>query len=162
MAEARTLEAERRRHLGIGVSRKKGPLEKAPGKNLVKEAKGLMDRAVRLRNTDVREAMRAAESAAGFYLVASDEAFSKRVKAECLVCVGKALSLMASLCKEGDPRRAGRVHNDAGNNFLEAARGGAEPKGKVLEMAKEQFSLALQLGGDAKILNRKIAICARI
>ncbi len=161
MAEAKTLEAREERHSRASAPRRRPPLEKAPGENLIKKAERWMGRAIRLRNTDAHKAIRAAENAAGFYLAASKKAFSERAKADCLVCAGKAISLAASICEKMDMRRAGRMHGDAGHYFFAGARNGTMPEAEVKDLAREQYELALKFGGDMRILKRKIAMCGR-
>jgi hypothetical protein len=161
MAEARTLEAPEKRQFGVRAPRRKGPLEEVPGKNLVKEAKRRMDEALKSRNTDPYKAGLAAERAFGLYLVASRRNLSEKGRDDCLFKAGEALSLAASLCEESDPRRAGRLHLEAGDYFHAGAWHGTKPKDEVLRLAREQYVLALELGGVVRVLQRKIAMCDR-
>lgn len=162
MVEARTLQAPEKRQFGVRAPRRRAPLGKAPGKNLVKEAEGLMSCALRLRNTDPQRAARAAERAFGSYFAASKTEFSEKKRADCLIGAGKALSLAAELCEEKDPRRSGRMHEQAGDQFYAGARHGTMPESEAKRMAKEQYVLALRLGGNAYVLMRKIGTCGRV
>jgi len=162
MAEARTLEAGKERHSRARAPRRRGPLEKAPGKNLLKDAKRWMDDALRLRNRDPLRAARAAERAFGFYFAATRTAFSERTKADCLVGAGTALSLAAALCERRDPRRASRLHEEAGDHLYTGARHGTKPEEEVKKMAREQYARALELGGTVRVLERKVAMCERV
>ena len=161
MAEARTLEAGKERHSRATAPRRRGPLENTPVRNLIKEAKSWMDEALRLRNMDQHRAGLAAERALGLYLAASRRNLSERGKADCLFRAGEALSLAASLCEKSDPRRAGRLHLEAGDYLHAGAWNGTRPKEEVLKLAREQYVLALGLGGVQRILERKIAMCDR-
>jgi len=177
MAEAKTLEAGWRkpagfcqsspqrygkeRHSRAAAPRKRAPLGKAPGKNPVKEAEGLMSCALRLRNREPVRAARTAERAFGFYLVAAKTAFSEKNRADCFVGAGNALSLAASLCEKSDSRRAGRLRLEAGDHFHAGARHGTMPEENAIKLAREQYELALRLGGIVRVLERKIAMCDR-
>ncbi|MCX6768708.1 MAG: hypothetical protein NTY83_02615 [Candidatus Micrarchaeota archaeon] len=163
MAEIRTVEAARERHSRATAPRRRAPLEKAPmKKNFLAEAKRWMDDALMLRNTEPVKAARAAERALGFYLATEKNAFSERNKADCMVGAGTALSLAAALCERRDPRRASRLHEDAGDHFYAGARHSRKPKEEVKKLAREQYVRALELGGTVLVLERKIATCDRV
>ena len=161
MAEARTLQAPEKRQFGARAPRRRGPLEKAPGKNFLEKAKRWMDDALRLRKNEPVKAAGAAMRAFGFYLAAANGAFSEKNKDDCLVGAGTALSLAAALCEKRDPRRAGRLHEEAGDHLYRGARLGTKPEGEVRKMAREQYVLALELGGIVRVLERKVAMCDR-
>ncbi|MEW5996404.1 MAG: hypothetical protein AB1657_02295 [Candidatus Micrarchaeota archaeon] len=158
MAEARALERERHSRR---ARRRRAPLEDYPAKSLAGLAGELMVSAMRLRGTDAQAAARTAERAFGFYLAASQKASSGRERADCLVGAGKALSLAASVCEGIDARRAGRMHEDAGDHLFKGARGGTVPEAEVRELARQQYELALGMGGVPRIVERKIAMCGR-
>ena len=160
MAEPRTLEAREEKRSGASAPRRRS-LGKVRQKDPVKEAECWMKKAVRLRNMDARKAIRDAETAAGYYLSASKKAFSERMRADCLVGAGKAISLAASVCEGIDARRAGRMHEDAGDYLFRGARGGTMPEAEVRELAKAEYGRALGLGGVQRIVERKIAMCER-
>lgn len=161
MVDARTLESAKERHSRAAAPRRRAPLEKAPEDEIAKDAKRWMGRALRLRNIDPHRAMLAAERAFGFYFSASKMVFSESGRADCLFGAGKALSLAASLCEGSDPRRAGRMHEEAGDHFHVGARHGTRPEEEVLKLAQAQYELALKMGGIPRVLERKIAMCKR-
>ena len=156
----KALEAGKESHSRAAAPRRRS-LGNVRQKDPVGEAECWMKRAIRLRNGNVRKAIRAAETSAGYYLAAAKKSFSERMGADCLVGAGRALSLAASLCEGMDARRAGRMHEDAGNYLFRGARGGTMPEASVRELAKAEYEQALGLGGVHRILERKIAMCGR-
>jgi len=155
------LEAGGERHSRAAAPRRKGPLEEVPGKNFLERAKRWMDYALTLRNRGPVKAAGAAMRAFGFYLAAEKSAFSEKSKANCLVGAGTALSLAASLCEKRDPRRAGRLHEDAGDHLYRGAKHGTMPEGEAIRLAREQYARALELGGNVRVLVRKVSMCDR-
>ncbi|MDD2655178.1 MAG: hypothetical protein PHQ80_00725 [Candidatus ainarchaeum sp.] len=81
-----------------------------------------------------------------------------RRKARYEFCAGEAFARAASDSRN-DRRRAGRLHEIAGDRYFDAANG--QP-GRAVALAREQYGLALEMGGYAKVLNRKIAACDRM
>ncbi len=160
MAEARTLEAGRGRH-SRRTRRRRGPLGKPPWEELAGEAEGLMGCAIRLRNRDPRRSERAAERAFGSFLSASRKADSEMKRADLLVEAGKALSFAAVLCEKRDPRRAGRMHEEAGDYLYAGARHGAISEAAVKGLAKKEYERAWELGGNPRVLERKMGTCER-
>jgi hypothetical protein len=161
MAEAKAFEAGRQKGSRARARRRRVPLREEPWENLAKEAKGLMGCALRLRNRDPRRAERAAERAFGSYLSASRKADSERQKADLLVEAGKALSFAAFLCEKRDTRRAGRMHEEAGDCIYSGARHGAISEASVKALAKREYERAWELGGNARVLERKMGTCDR-
>lgn len=159
MAEARVLEA-RERH-SRRARRRRGPLGKPPWEELAKEAEGLMGCATRLRKTNPRQSERAAERAFGFFLSASRKADSEMKRADLLVEAGKALSFAAFLCEKRDARRAGRLHEEAGDHLYSGARHGAITEASVKALARKEYERAWELGGNARVLERKMGTCER-
>lgn len=159
MAEARVLGAGGRHPRK--ARRRRGPLGKGPWEEMATEAEGLMGCATRLRNRDPLRAERAAERAFGFFLSASRKADSEMKRADLLVEAGKALSFAAFLCEKRDARRAGRMHEEAGDYFYSGARHGAITEASVKALAKREYERAWELGGNARVLARKIGTCER-
>jgi hypothetical protein len=108
------------------------------------------------------EAARAAREAGKcFAASARDARYALRSSLE--HCAGVAFALSALLDPTGSAQgcvrmRAGRANEIAGDHFLAAMETGPQPW-RAAEYARRQFVRAKELGGDASVLDAKIAAC---
>lgn len=114
---------------------------------LKKEDPARAEEFIRAAITDLRDAAR------------KSERFHKQPDLDVEAELGKAVSLLAKLLEAKGSPEAANAYEEAGDHLLAGRKSSFELEEEMLRWAREHYMRAKELGGDASMLDDKIAAC---